>query len=98
MGMFLALIAVAVAISGTLAFALFWAMALVHLRDRHPAVLQGFGAIPFIAPGALNWLLLGRYRALLDRALNGLATPARLALWCTLGALAMAAVLWLIYR
>jgi hypothetical protein len=98
MGMFLALIAVAVAISGTLAFSLFWAMTLVHLRDRHFTVLQGLGTVPFIAFGALAWLLMGRYRALEDRSLNGLATPARLALWCTLGALAMAGLLWLIYR
>ncbi len=98
MGMFLALTALAVAISGVLAFALFWAMALVHLRDRHPAILASLGSVAFLAPGALGWLLLGRYRALSDRALDGLATPARIALWCTLAALATSGLLWLIYR
>lgn len=96
--MFLALTALAVAISGVLAFALFWAMALVHLRDRHPATLASLGQFAFVSPPALGWLLMGRFRALADRSLNGLATPARIALWCTLAALATAGVLAGIYR
>lgn len=98
MGMFLALTTLAIAISGALAFVLFWPMALVHLRDRHAALLAGFGSFAFASPAALRWLLAGRYRTLSDRSLDGLATPARLALWCTLLALAVSGVLWLIYR
>lgn len=98
MGMFLALTSLAVAISGLLAFVLFWPMALVHLRDRHPELLRSFGGFAFASPAALGWLLGARYRTLTDRSLNGLATPARLALWCTIFALVTAGVLWLIYR
>ncbi len=98
MGLFLALVALAVAISGGLAFVLFWPMALVHLRDRHPELLRSFGGFAFASPTALGWLLGARYRTLADRSLDGLATPARLALWCTILALAVAGVLWLIYR
>ncbi len=98
MGMFLALCAVAVAIAGALAFSLFWAMALVHLRDRHPAVLASLGSVAFLAPPALGWLLRGGYRTLADRSLDGLATPARIALTCTLAALLAAGLLWLVYH
>lgn len=98
MGMFLALTTLAVAISGALAFALFWPMTLVHLRDRHADVLRGFGSFAFASPAGLRWLLGARYRALSDRSLDGLATPARLALWCTILALALSGLLWLIYR
>ncbi|MCX7556759.1 hypothetical protein OS187_07980 [Xanthomonadaceae bacterium JHOS43] len=96
--MFLALTAFAVAISGALAFVLFWPMALVHLRDRHSGLLRSFGSFAFISPVALRWLLGGHYRGLSDRSLDGLATPARLALWCTILALIASGVLWLIYR
>ena len=96
--MFLALTSLAVAISGALAFVLFWPMALVHLRDRHPELLRSFGGFAFASPVALGWLLRARYRTLSDRSLDGLATPARLALWCTILALAISGVLWLVYR
>lgn len=98
MGMFLALTALAIAISGALAFGLFWPMALVHLRDRHPQTLEGLGAFAFLSPHALCWLLRARYRNLKDQALDGLATPAAIALWCTLLALLASGLLWLIYR
>ncbi len=97
MGMFLALIALSIAIAGSLAFALFWSMTLVHLRDRHPTILTGLGRFAFTAPTALGWLLVGRYRALADRALDGLARPARVALLCTLSALLASGLLWLVY-
>ena len=96
--MFLALTSLAIAISGLLAFLLFWPMALVHLRDRHPQLLASFGSFAFASPAALGWLLSARHRTLADRSLDGLATPARLALWCTILTLAVAGVLWLIYR
>lgn len=92
---FLALVSLAVAISGAMAFAFFWPMALVHLRDRHAATLGGFGSFAFAAPPALGWLLLGRYRALQDRSLDGLCTPARLALWSVIVGLAACGLLWL---
>lgn len=98
MGMFLALICLAVAISGAMAFVFFWPMTLVHLRDRHPAVKQGFGSMAFTSTTALGWLLAGKYRALADPSLNGLAIPARIALACTLLALLSSGMLWLIYH
>jgi len=92
---FLALLAVAVAISGVMAFVFFWPMALVHLRDRHRDTLAGFGSFAFADPGALRWLLAGRYRQLRDRSLDGLCTPAMLAAWSVLVSLAAAGVLML---
>ena len=98
MGMFLALISLAVAISGAMAFVFFWPMTLVHLRDRHLAVKEGFGGMAFTSTVALGWLLTGKYRTLTDPSLNGLATPARISLICTLLALMASGLLWLIYR
>ncbi|HET9047660.1 MAG TPA: hypothetical protein VFN29_01660 [Chiayiivirga sp.] len=98
MGMFLALVALAVAIAGVMAFVLFWPMTLVHLRDRHLAVLQGFGGFAFSSPKALSWLLRGAFRGLGDPSLDGLARPARIALIATLAALIVSGVLWLIYH
>lgn len=98
MGMFLALTTLAIAISGALAFVLFWPMALVHLRDRHTEILRGFGSFAFASPKAMRWLLAGQYKTLSDRSLDGLAIPARLALWCTILALVASGVLWLIFR
>ena len=92
---FLALLAVAVAISGFMAFVFFWPMALVHLRDRHREKLSGFGSFAFADPGALRWLLGGRYRELRDPSLDGLCTPAMLALWSIVISLAAAGVLML---
>lgn len=92
---FLALVCVAIAISGVLAFVFFWPMALVHLRDRHPARLAGFGSFAFGSPAALLWLARGDYRALADRSLDGLATPARLSLWSIVSSLLLAGLLLL---
>lgn len=93
---FLALVCVAVAISGATAFVFFWPMSLVHLRDRHAERLAGFGDFAFAAPQALGWLLRGRYRELRDPMLNGLCTPAWLALWSIILALLAAGVLYLV--
>ena len=95
---FLALLGIAVAISGLMAFVFFWPMALVHLRDRHNALHASFGDFAFASPAALNWLLRGRYRGLRDYGLNGLATPAFLALWSTIGALVLSGVLLLLFQ
>lgn len=93
--LFLALCFVGIAIGGICAFAIFWPLSLVHLRDRHAAVRDTLGESAFLAPSALRWLLSGRYREVHDPQFTGLATPARVALAVVLWALAMAALLWL---
>lgn len=78
--LFLALTFLAIAIAGFCAFVIFWPLALVHLRDRHPDVKAALGAGAFASPRALWWLLAGDYRAVRDSAFTGLATPARVSL------------------
>jgi len=95
MTLFLALCFVGVAIAGFSAFLIFWPLTLVHVRDRHPAVPAGFGDFAFLDGSALRWLVGGGYRALDDRALSGLATPARIAMWVIWAGLGMAGLLWL---
>ena len=41
--LFFALLFVAMAIAGACAFVIFWPLALVHIRDRHPALRTSFG-------------------------------------------------------
>jgi len=94
--LFFALVLIAVAIAGATAFVIFWPLALVHIRDRHPQLDDVLGPAAFISPRALGWLLSGRYRALGDRNLDGLATPARISLLCIIGGLAFSGVLWLL--
>lgn len=94
--LFLALCFVGVAIAGATAFVIFWPLTLVHIRDRHAGGEADFGAGAFLAPAALGWLLSGRYRAIGDRSLSGLATPARVALITIFIGLGMAAMLWLV--
>src|SRR5687768_5961135 len=78
--LFFALLFVAMAIAGACAFVIFWPLALVHIRDRHPAIGERLGAGAFLNPTALAWLLRGGYRDANDRNLSGLASPARLSL------------------
>lgn len=92
--LFLALVFFAVAIAGATAFVIFWPLALVHIRDRHPAIGSALGAVPFLNPQALGWLLAGRYRRAGDRNLDGLATPARISLFCIIAGLALAGLMW----
>ncbi|MEO7478163.1 MAG: hypothetical protein ABIT64_02905 [Lysobacteraceae bacterium] len=90
----LSLLGLALAITGLMACAFFWPMTLVHLRDRHPdlhATLEAFD------PASLLWLLAGRYRALNDPGLDGLAVPARIALIGLLFGLLNAGVFALIW-
>lgn len=94
MTLFFALCFVGIAIAGFSAFVIFWPLTLVHIRDRHPDTAAGFGAFAFLDGAALRWLLSGRYRALNDRSLSGLATPARIALWVIWLGLGMALLLW----
>lgn len=94
--LFLALCFVAMAIAGLSAFLIFWPLTLIHVRDRHAGIAVQFGAGAFLKPEALGWLLSGRYRQTGDRALTGLATPARVAMLTIFGGLAMAGLLWLL--
>jgi hypothetical protein len=93
--LFLALLFVAIAIGGATAFAIFWPLTLVHVRDRHPGIKARLGEGAFLKPSALWWLLRGGYRAAPDPSLSGLATPARISLAVILFGLSMAGVLWL---
>jgi hypothetical protein len=95
MVLFFALLFVAFAIAGATAFVIFWPLALVHVRDRHPDVAARLGTGAFLRPSALAWLLRGDYRDARDRQLSGLATPARISLITILAGLAMAGILWL---
>lgn len=93
--LFFALLFFAIAIAGACAFVIFWPLTLVHVRDRHPVIKARFGEAAFLKPSALWWLLGGGYRATPDRALSGLATPARLSLLTIIVGLAMGSLLWL---
>lgn len=93
--LFLALVFVATAIAGATAFAIFWPLTLVHIRDRHPEITARLGEGAFLKPSALWWLLRGGYRSTPDTSLSGLATPARIALAVILLGLAFAGLLWL---
>ena len=94
--LFLALTAFAIAIAGATAFVIFWPLALVHVRDRHPQITAQLGEGAFLKPRALLWLLRGDYRATPDPNLSGLATPSRISLLVILGGIAMGGVLWVI--
>jgi len=94
--LFLALCFVACAIAGASAFVIFWPLALVHVRDRHPAIAAELGHGAFLKPGALAWLLRGDYRAARDPSLSGLATPARISLMVIIAGLVLAGLLWLV--
>jgi len=93
--LFVALSLLGVAVAGTSAFVIFWPLALVHLRERHPEARAKLGEQAFLGPKALGWLLSGRYREVADRQFTGLATPARVSLTCILAALVLSGVLWL---
>ena len=95
MVLFFALLFLALAIAGATAFVIFWPLALVHLRDRHPQVRANLGEAAFADPRALWWLLSMRYRQVRDAAFTGLATPAMIALSCIVLGLVMASILWL---
>jgi hypothetical protein len=93
--LFFALLFFAIGIAGACAFVIFWPLALVHVRDRHPLVRERLGTGAFLRPSALWWLLSGHYRATSDPQFTGLATPARLSLMTILLGLAMSGLLWL---
>jgi len=94
--LFFALLSLALAIAGATAFVIFWPLMLVHVRDRHPVLQAELGSNAFARPSAWAWLLRGGYRAVRDRNLDGLATPARLSLWTIIAGLTGAGVLYLL--
>ena len=94
--LFFALLFVAVAIGGATAFVIFWPLSLVHIRDRHPMLQRELGPGAFARPSALAWLLRRDYRAVNDRNLSGLATPAYVSLVTIIAGLACAGLLWLV--
>jgi len=94
--LFFALTFVATAIAGACAFVIFWPLALVHVRDRQPAIAARLGPGAFLKPAALVWLLRGEYRAARDPSLSGLATPARISLLVIFAGLILAGLLWLL--
>ncbi len=96
--LFLALLAFAIAIAGATAFVIFWPLALVHIRDRHPEITARLGSGAFLKPSALLWLLRGDYRTTRDRNLSGLATPSRISLLVILSGVAMGGVLWVLAK
>jgi len=91
--LFFALIGAAVAIAGALGFLFFWAMAQVHLRDRHATNDAAVEAMGFASPRAIAWLLRGGYRKLADPGLSGLALPAQWSLWAVIVGLVAAGTL-----
>jgi hypothetical protein len=93
--LFFSLLFVAFAIAGASAFVIFWPLALVHIRDRHPKITAQLGSGAFFKPSALAWLLRGDYHAARDVRLSGLATPARVSLIVIISGLALAGLLWL---
>ena len=95
MVLFFALLFVAIAIAGATAFVIFWPLALVHIRDRHPQITAVLGTGAFLKPSALAWLLRGDYRGARDTQLSGLATPARVSLIVIIAGLVLAGLLWL---
>ncbi|MGY3264781.1 hypothetical protein [Lysobacter sp. HA35] len=94
--LFLALCFVATAIAGASALVIFWPLALVHIRDRHPELADQLGPNAFFRLSAWKWLLLGRYRGMPDRNLTGLAGPARISLLTIIVGLLLAWLLWLV--
>lgn len=94
--LFFALTFVGIAVSAFCAFVIFWPLALIHIRDRHPALQNELGQGAFASPAGLGWLLQRRYRAANDRNLDGLATPARISLLIIIISLVCSGLLWLL--
>ncbi len=64
--------------AGATGYLIFGPLSYRHLMDREAEA--GLGSHAF-APAFCLFLLSGRYRAMRDRALDPLATPARVMLW-----------------
>jgi len=94
--LFFSLVALAFAIAGATALAIFWPLMWVHMRDRHAEFAARFGDAAFANPASFGWVLSGQYRELGDRNLDGLATPARLSLMSIISGALVALVLWVV--
>ncbi|ODU46430.1 hypothetical protein [uncultured Aquimonas sp.] len=91
LSMFLLLLVTGIGLSGATGYLIFGPLAYRHLQDRKATV----GGHAF-SPAYLGFLLQGRFRALQDRNLNGLATPAQVLLWCAIFGIVGAVVLLLV--
>ncbi len=94
--LFLALSSLATAIAGATAFVIFWPLALVHVRDRHPEITAILGEGAFLKPRALLWLLRAEYSGNPDGNLTGLTTPSRISLLVIIFGLTAGGLLWLL--
>ena len=85
MVLFLALCFLGVAIGGATALVIFWPLALVHIRDRHPQLGAELGPNAFFRPQAWMWRLPRHARSKPQRprhagarlAVHGARRPAR---------------------
>jgi hypothetical protein len=85
--------ALGVLTAGVTGYLIFGPLSYRHLMDREAE--GGLGGSAF-APGFFAWLLRGDYRAMNDRGLDPLATPARIMLWTTaIGAIGSVVGVWL---
>lgn len=75
--MFVLLLTSAVAIAGISGYVIFGPLTFAQLTDRGRRI----GAHAF-SPVFLKWILRGEYRGDRDPGISGLATPARILLWC----------------
>jgi hypothetical protein len=87
------MIGLGVLTAGVTGYLIFGPLSFRHLEDR--GAEGGLGGSSF-APSYWAFLLRGRYRALADRALDPLATPARIMLWTiAIGTAGTAVGFWL---
>ncbi|GIX34838.1 MAG: hypothetical protein KatS3mg126_0617 [Lysobacteraceae bacterium] len=77
--MFLLLLTTGMAVTGVAGYLIFGPLSYVQARDRGLRI----GRHAF-SPAFLVWIAGGRFRALGDPAISGLATPARILCWCFL--------------
>jgi hypothetical protein len=75
---FVLMVGLGILTAGFTGYLIFGPLSFRHLEDREAH--EGLGGTSF-APTYWMFLLSGRYRALRDRGLDPLATPARIMLW-----------------
>jgi hypothetical protein len=87
--MFTLLLGTALATSGLTGWLIFGPLSYKHVAERHPNANAGNSAL---SPRFITWLASGRFRALRDPRLNGLATPAQVLSWCLVIGLVMTGI------